>query len=214
MIYNYSVQGDYYLGIDYTQARSETPDTADFIPVKRLFSYQGSLMLRAEIFISIMASAAILLGLAYWRTGEFGDAYRLLAVFSSLVMFIIYKLLGVFRQSRGRILEVLQITKAWAVTIFIVLSLGFITKTTHEFSRLVIGSWITVGYLVQIAGFLISFRLTQKYYIHFGETLRTLVVGSNLLAKHLVDSLNKNIWSPDLVVGVVDNSPNGQDQDH
>ena len=134
------------MAIDRPQAQPATPDIIDFIPVKRLFSYQDSLMLRAEILISIMASTAILLGLAYWRTGEFGSSYRLLAVFSGLVMYIVYKLLGVFRHSRGRILEVVQITKAWAVTIFIVLSLGFISKTTHEFSRLVIVGWITLGY--------------------------------------------------------------------
>ena len=88
-------------------------------------------MLQSQTFISIMVTGAILLGLTYWRTGEFGDPYRLLTVFSSLVMLIVYKLLAVFDQSRGRLLGVVQITKGWAVTVFIVLSLGFITKTTH-----------------------------------------------------------------------------------
>ncbi len=80
-----------------------------------------------------------------------------------------------------------------------------------SFRELVIGSWVTLGYMAQVVGLLISFQLAKKGNSHFGEPLRTLVVGSNVLAKHLVDSLNKNVWLPDQVVGVVDSGTNGQD---
>jgi putative colanic acid biosynthesis UDP-glucose lipid carrier transferase len=160
----------------------------------------------------MLTSGAILLGLAYWRTGELGDSYRLLAIFSSLLMFIVYRLLEVFDPSRGRARGLLQVTKGWIVTIFIALALGFITKTTQDFSRLVIGGWVAGAYLAQVAGFLFSFWLAQKRYVHFSAPLRTLVVGSEVLAKHLVGSLNKNVWLPDQVIGVVDNSPNAQFQ--
>ncbi len=191
--------------------QSKKLETTGFIPVKSLFHRPDILLVQAQVFLSIIMSVAILLGLDYWRTGELGVPYRMLAAITILVMFIVYKLLEVFSPARGRILGVVQITKGWVVTVFIVLSLGFITKTSHEFSRLVISSWIILGYVAQVAGLLISFQLAKKSNFHFGEPMRTLVVGSHLLAKHLVDSLNKNVWLPDVVVGVVDNDTSGQD---
>ena len=70
-------------------------------------------MVQAQAFLSIIMSVGILLGLAYWRTGELGVQYRLLAAFIILVMFIVYKLLEVSGPARGRILGVVQITKGW-----------------------------------------------------------------------------------------------------
>jgi Undecaprenyl-phosphate glucose phosphotransferase len=197
--------------MDDTPAQTKAQSATGYIPLKRLFHYHDTIMLQAQLYLSVLTSVAVLLGLAYWRTGELPGPYRQLAVLSGLLVFIVYKLLGVFRQSKGRILGFVQITKAWSITVFLVLWLGFITKTSGEFSRLVIGGWIVLGFLTQVAGYLLSFRLTQKYNMHFGEPLRTLVVGSNWLAKHLVDSLNKNPWLPDTVVGVVDNDHSGQD---
>ena len=195
----------------FTSSQPESLGTTGFIPVKRLFRHPDILLVQAQAFLSIIASVAILLGLAYWRTGELGVPYRMLAAFIILVMFIVYKLLDVSGPARGRLLGLVQITKGWVVTVFIVLSVGFITKTSREFSRLVIGSWVTLGYLAQVVGLLISFQLAKKGNSHFGEPLRTLVVGSNVLAKHLVNSLNKNVWLPDQVVGVVDSGTKGQD---
>ncbi|WP_207951989.1 undecaprenyl-phosphate glucose phosphotransferase [Pseudomaricurvus alcaniphilus] len=182
-----------------------------FIPVKRLFRYHDTLMVRAQLYISIVAAVVCLLGLAYWRIGEVDILYRQLAVLVALLMFIIYKLFGVFRQSRGRLLGTIQLAKAWSVTVLLVLTLGFITRTTDEFSRLVIGGWVALGFLVQMAGYLVSFRLCQRFHMHFCDPVPTLVVGSHWLAKHLVESLNKNTWLPDEVVGVVDNSYKGRD---
>lgn len=194
----------------FTPSQPNSLGATGFIPVKRLFRHPDILLVQAQAFLSIIMSVAILLGLAYWRTGELGVQYRLLAVFIVLVMFIVYKLLEVSGPARGRILGIVQITKGWAVTVFIVLSVGFITKTSHEFSRLVIGSWVVLGYLAQVVGLLISFQLANKGNSHFGEPLRTLVVGSDALAKHLVDSLNRNVWLQDQVVGVVDSGTKGR----
>ena len=183
----------------FTSSQPESLGTTGFIPVKRLFRHPDILLVQAQAFLSIIASVAILLGLAYWRTGELGVPYRLLAAFIILVMFIVYKLLDVSGPARGRLLGLVQITKGWVVTVFIVLSVGFITKTSHEFSRLIIGSWVALSYMAQIVGLLISFQLAKIGNSHFGEPLRTLVVGSNVLAKHLVNSLNNNVWLPDQV---------------
>lgn len=196
--------------MDNASTRSIPQQSIGFIPIKRLFRYHDTLMVRAQLYFSVLAAMAVLLGLAYWRTGEVGFHYRQLALLVGLLMLIVYKLLGVFRRSRGRLMDTLQLAKAWSVTVLMVLVLGFITRSSDEFSRLVIGGWAVLGFFLQLAGNLLSFQLTQRYHMHFGNPVPTLVVGSHWLAKHLVESLNKNTWLPDKVVGVVDNSEKGR----
>lgn len=181
------------------------------IPVKRLFHYHDTLVMRAQLYLSIGFAVTVLLGLAYWRNGELGQLYRQLAILCVPILWITYKALGVFRVSRGGRFGVAKLTKGWAVAAALVLLSGFVTKTTEDFSRVVISSWLIIGYVGQLVIFLGPLLLIQKYNLRIGEPIPTLVVGSNGLARHLVTSLTNNIWLPDKVVGVVNTDENGKD---
>lgn len=198
--------------MDGTQTRPAATNITSPIQVKRLFRQHDTLLARAQLYLSVLATTILLLGLAYWYLGDAPTQYRQLAMIAGLLTLIVYQVMGVYRQARGRIGGAIQITKAWAIVVCAVLLLVFMSKTSASFSRVVIGSWIVLGYVAQITGNLLLYGIAQKYNLHFGRPVRTLVVGSNWLAKHLVDSLNKNTWLPDTVVGVVDNNQEGKDE--
>jgi putative colanic acid biosynthesis UDP-glucose lipid carrier transferase len=127
-------------------------------------------------------------------------------------MFIVYQILGVYTKSNVRAPWFVHLLIGWAVTAFVALAVLFITKTGHEFSRLVIGGWLVLTLSAQIAGFRFSIWLAQKRNLQFGEPMRSLVVGSGALAKHLVNSVNQNVWVPDQVVGVADSNLEAQEE--
>ncbi len=180
------------------------------IPVKQLFRPHDSLVMGIQVYICMLLAAASLLALAWWRNGAITAPYTQLAGLTAISMLAIYKLMGVFRQSRGRMHGVVQLTKAWAVVLMTVLTLGFMTKSTDDFSRLAIGGWALLAYSLQVISYLASLTLLQRFHLHWGEPIRTAIVGSHWLAKHLVASFEDNPWLPDRVLGVIDNSASGR----
>ncbi|MEL7044865.1 MAG: undecaprenyl-phosphate glucose phosphotransferase, partial [Pseudomonadota bacterium] len=181
------------------------------IPIKRLFHYHDTLSVRVQMLAAVLSAMVLLLGLAYVREGQLPGAYRQLALLTGFMMWGVYSLVGVFRRSGGRRNGLLRISKAWLTVVALVLVGGFITKTTDEYSRLVLGSWAVVGYFSQAAVYLVIDALHSRFSDSVREPKRTLVVGSGRLARHLVDAIGGNRWLPDEVVGIVDNNKSGRD---
>jgi putative colanic acid biosynthesis UDP-glucose lipid carrier transferase len=125
-------------------------------------------------------------------------------------MWAVYTVRGVFRRSGGRRDAVFRLTRAWMIVVFLVLLGGFVTKTTDEYSRLVLGGWVVFALALQVGCYLAFEALNRRYYHSVREPVRTLVIGSGRLAKHLVDAISGNRWLPDSVVGIVDNSSEGR----
>lgn len=193
------------IGISAT-ARPPALGTTGIIPVKQLFRPHDTLIMGVQLYLCMMLCAATLLLLAWWRNGAITAPYAQLAGLTCVTQWVIYKLMGVFQESRGRLHGVAQLSRGWATTVMVVLVAGFATKSTEEFSRLAVGGWVLVAYAAQVTSFLVSFRLTQKYNLHYGEPIRTAVVGSHSLARHLVNSFEDNPWLPDQIIGVIDNN--------
>ncbi|GAB3274070.1 undecaprenyl-phosphate glucose phosphotransferase [Parahaliea aestuarii] len=181
------------------------------IPVKRLFRRQDCLAMNAQIYLCMLLAMASLLLLAWWRNGAITAPYPQLAGFTALVMWPVYQLTGVFQQSRGRIQCLLQLTKAWGLTLGFILTLGFVTKSSESFSRLVLVGWALLAYSLQVICYLTTLKLLQRFHLHYGEPIRTAIVGSQALAHHLARSFDDNPWLPDRIIGVIDNSVKGRD---
>lgn len=180
------------------------------IPVKQLFRPHDTLVMGMQVYLCMLMAGASLLALAWWRNGSVTAPYAQLAGFTAIAMWAVYKLMGVFRQSRGLMYSVIQLTKAWAVVLAGILTVGFMTKSTDDFSRLALGGWALLAYALQVSSYLISVSLLQRFHLHYGEPIRTVIVGSHWLAKHLVTSFEDNPWLPDRIIGVIDNSVKGR----
>ncbi|WP_187276651.1 undecaprenyl-phosphate glucose phosphotransferase [Parahaliea maris] len=182
------------------------------IPVKRLFRPHDTLVMGFQVYLCMLVAAASLLALAWWRNGTITAPYAQLAGFTALAMWAVYKLMGVFRQSHGLMHGVLQLSKAWAIVLMGILTLGFMTKSTDDFSRLAMGGWALLAYALQVIAYLTSVKLLQRFHLHYGEPIRTVIVGSHWLARHLVTSFEDNPWLPDRIIGVIDNSVKGRNE--
>ncbi len=180
---------------------------------RKLYRLHDTLLNHTQLHLSIFFSVLIFLGLAYyWVDGRHQMDYLLLASISGLLMYIVYKVMGVYRQSEGylfgramtRFYGLWILAKAWLIVVLLVVLYTFFTKSSTHFSRVVIGGWAVLGYLSQLGIYVLSYWLARKYFLHFCDPINTVVVGSNALAAHLVDKISSNPWLPDNIVGVVD----------
>lgn len=169
---------------------------------RRLLQNHDTLLRRLEITLSMLSSMIVLVALAQWRNGEIGAQYRMLAIISALIMFVVYEWRGVFRRFDGH--SELRLGRAWLLVVMLALSAMFFAKASSDFSRSVIFGWIGFGYLVQLIGCELSFRLSHLLKVSYRKPIRAVVVGSTRIAEHLIESISKNAWVPDHVIGVVD----------
>lgn len=81
-----------------------------------------------------------------------------------------------------------------------------ITGTTSSYSRQVVLLWFATALLLQTAA-CVAFRLISHVrHASSSTNLPVLVVGSGSLARRLIDSINRNIFLADHVMGVVDDA--------
>lgn len=95
--------------------------------------------------------------------------------------------------------------QAWGSLVLLLGVFGFVTKTSEDFSRLILVTWAVTGFLGQ----LIVFLLTSRFLGHSeAAQTPTIIVGNGELARHIARSINDNDWVPDHVIGYVADSEN------
>jgi putative colanic acid biosynthesis UDP-glucose lipid carrier transferase len=176
---------------------------------RRLLQNHENLLQPLQVGLSVLASVSVLLGLAFWHEHEVDQQYRTLAVIVTLAMIVVYEWRGVFRQFKGRIDGALRLLRAWSLVVLTVIVTIFLTKLGNEFSRKVILEWAITAYILQIAGYQISYKVAQKLKFHYGKPIRSAIIGSRWLAEHLSASFSCNTWMPDHIVGIIDDDPEG-----
>lgn len=185
-----------------------------FAPVlsrpRRLLQNHDSLVQHLQIGMSVLASVLVMLGLAWWRdAGIVQQHYRVLAIIAGLLMVVIYEWRGVFRRFKGRIDGALRLGRSWTLVVSLVIVAIFVTKIGDDFSRLVIVGWALLSFALQIAGYQLSYKVSQRVRHRHGQPIRAVVLGSRWLAEHLVESITQNVWMPDRIIGIVDDDPAG-----
>lgn len=169
---------------------------------RRLLQNHDTLLQHVEIALSMACSAIVLLTLAYWRDNEIGAQYRSLAVIAALILLVVYEWRGVFRRFDGNL--AIRLARSWGFVVAVAIGTVFFTKTSTDYSRAVILGWIGFGYLAQLCGCQLSYQLTRVMKLSQRRPICSLVVGSTQVAAHLIESINKNAWMPDQIIGVVD----------
>lgn len=159
-------------------------------------------------WVQWVVNGAVVVGLLYAftiaRNDSFGEHYRVLAVTSVLLMVIVYHTLGVFRRYSNQWSAVARVAQVWLITCGIIVLLGFLTKTSHHYSRQVVISWFAAALVAQCALHLFFHLMSRLWQMNLNASLPTLVVGSGWLARHLIGSINSNVFLADQVIGVVD----------
>ena len=155
-----------------------------------------------------LANSAAVVGLLYLlaveRSGSFGEHYRVLAVTSLLLVVIVYQTLGVFRRYSNQWSGMARIAQVWLITCGLLVLLGFLTKTSQNYSRQVVTTWFAAALVAQCMIYLVFHMTSRAWQLGLRVNLSALVIGSGWLARRLIGSINRNVFLADQVIGVVD----------
>ena len=162
--------------------------------VRRIHQYwpPAGVLYRMTDALSVVAGLAIasLEPQARWTTTE----HYLLAGLSAILFYgFVAELSGMYRSWRGVSTqrEIFSVLFVWVFTSFLLLGLGFMTKHTGEFSRLVLFTWFVVSPVLMICCRL-GIRLLQRILRTLGYNSRNFaIIGVTELGFQLARNIEK-----------------------
>src|SRR5262245_39725590 len=116
---------------------------------------------------------------------------------------LLYDAFGIYRRNASFTRKALDLLQAWSLTFFILLALGFATRQTESFSRLLLGQLFLLGYVYQALLHLLVRMLFREVLKHSAEPNNAIIVGTGALALFLNQHLHANEWLGQRVVGLV-----------
>jgi putative colanic acid biosysnthesis UDP-glucose lipid carrier transferase len=175
------------------------------VPVgnRRLLRNHETVMFWVQLFLDFLVVVGTLFLLTIWKTGWFPPHYRFLTVITVLAIAVIYISRGIYRQASSPFYSAIRVSLAWFLCLLLLLTLGFLTKTTDMFSRQVMIIWIPTALVLQIINHILIGEAIKFFNSTSTHDFPVLVIGKGRIAKHLIKSLNGNRWLRDKVIGVV-----------
>jgi len=147
---------------------------------------------------------ALLFVLTMLRNHKIDFQYRVLGSMALLLMWIFHNHFGVYRRRSDTIGVAAMLTKSW-ISISIALTvIGFATKTSEDFSRQVILSWIPFCIIFQFAAHHITPDIIKKIQGTDSGREASVIIGAGNLGCYLADRINNNHWLNIKIVGVLD----------
>lgn len=174
----------------------------------RMTRYRGSHRVWLLLALDMLGVVALLYGWAYLKDGEIREPYHLLGLISLFVMALVYNGMSTYRYPASS-LGVGPLSRSWVVVILILIFYGFITKTTHVFSREALLAWAISAYALQLGNRFLLNLVNRKRVERRGSLARApaLMVGAGSLGRYLAEKINDNFWFDQKIVGVIDEDP-------
>ncbi len=170
---------------------------------KRLLQNHDTLIQWIQHGLNFAIVSITLVALTLWRDGQMGEQYRVMLVFTLLLMAIIYNLSGVFRRFDTLLGGMQHLARAWGTVVIILAWLAFLTKTSEAYSRQVVVYWTLIAYIAQAVTLYCTQRIHRFYRKKLSPRVPAIVIGLGDIAKHLGHSIRNNIWLNDHLVGMV-----------
>lgn len=103
----------------------------------------GQALTPAVVFGSLWLSVRL-------RGLEFGRGYDALGIIACLVCVLVFQGFGIShaRWRTGSLLDLGSLSLAWTVSIALLLTLGYLTKTTDQYSRIALTTWFVLALLL------------------------------------------------------------------
>ncbi len=170
---------------------------------RRLLQKNESIAYWFQLLLDMFLVTTLLLVLVYLRERSIGEHYRFLAVIAPLLLLVIYRSRGLYRRANSLLMGCWQLLTSWSVFLSILVLLGFLTKTSDYYSRVIFLSWAVLGFVLQCFFYVVINKFIGFMHNRFSPVMRSVVVGNGRLGCHLAAKVNHNQWLPDQVIGFI-----------
>ncbi|MFV3384130.1 undecaprenyl-phosphate glucose phosphotransferase [Pseudomonas sp. NY15364] len=143
----------------------------------------------------------LLCTLAMIKTGEIDTQYRILALLTLLGSVPAYSLVGAYQKHHSHLAGLGRLLGGWLLLLAGLLVATFITKTSTLFSREVILTWGSLGFVLQACLYVPLHSFSRRYHKKLQASRTSLIIGTGELAQDLADKLVRQRREP--LVGLV-----------
>jgi putative colanic acid biosynthesis UDP-glucose lipid carrier transferase len=147
------------------------------------------------------------LGVAYWlvdyHIGELTAEYTIMILLLMGALAVIYDHYAIYRSNANFTRKVYTLFKAWTATFAFLFILGFLTKHSEQYSRLLVGQLFVAGYVSQLLLHLLMRALQGTILKHAHKPENAVIIGTGRLANFLYQKISSNPWLDTHVVGCV-----------
>lgn len=173
-------------------------------PHRSILKRRGSISTAVQAVVDVVAVMTLSLLLVQKHIGTVTTPYSVLLLLLAMVMVFAYNQFGVYRSNSSFTRKALTLFKAWSLTFGFLLVVGFVTKQTDVFSRLLLGQLFIAGYLLQVFLQYLSREIQIRVMVHALPAENVLIVGTGKLASYLQNKISGNPWLNQKVVGCLE----------
>ena len=173
-------------------------------PHRSILKRRGSISTAVQAVVDVVAVMTLSLLLIQKHIGTVTTPYSVLLLLLAMVMVFAYNQFGVYRSNSSFTRKALTLFQAWSLTFGFLLVVGFVTKQTDVFSRLLLGQLFIAGYLLQVFLQYLSREIQIRVMVHALPAENVLIVGTGKLASYLQNKISGNPWLNQKVVGCLE----------
>ncbi len=166
-----------------------------------------SLVMRTGDVLMVLF-AALLTYLWRFDSWEMSMNYQMATLIALLLVPLAFSSAGIYQSWRGGLLisEMRRVTLALIGVILILILLGFVTKTSSDYSRLWLGGWALLSWMLLMA-YHVFLRFALRWIRQKGFNTRSIaVIGAGELGREVVRRINEASWTGLKVVGLYDDN--------
>lgn len=173
-------------------------------PVRSILKRRGSISTAVQGVLDLLAVMGLALLLIHQQIGALTAEYSVLLLLLAIGMLFTYDQFGVYRSNGSFARKALTLFKAWSLAYVFLLAVGFATKQTDTFSRLLLGQLFVAGYLLQVLLQYISREVQTRIMNHAMPAENVLIVGTGKLARYLQHKISGNPWLNQKLIGCLE----------
>ncbi len=175
--------------------------------ILREHSVVFSLVMRTGDVLMVLFAALLTY---FWRfdSWEMSMNYQMATLIALLLVPLAFSSAGIYQSWRGGLLisEMRRVTLALIGVILILILLGFVTKTSSDYSRLWLGGWALLSWMLLMA-YHVFLRFALRWIRQKGFNTRSIaVIGAGELGREVVRRINEASWTGLKVVGLYDDN--------
>src|SRR5687767_5465373 len=150
---------------------------------EQIFSKPAVIQRRSSITdLQAVLDGMVVVGLCYLlitrHIGALTAHYTVFVFLLLCTLGLVYNSFGIYRKNMTFTRKALDLFQAWTLTFAILIALGFLTKQTETFSRMLLGQLFVSGYLFQAALHYVVRVSFKEVLRHSAELDRVIIVGT------------------------------------
>lgn len=154
---------------------------------------------------------SIFVGLMMSMVGSISYHHVLFALIIMVAMAAVYDYFGIYRRNSSFFRKIIQLSKAWLISLMISLSLVYLLQVLQYISRDFLVAFAVTGFIGQLLSHLLL-RIIHKSRTEKAK-VNAVIVGSDNFAKYLQKRINTNPWVRERVVGLLSSSASYSSED-